>query len=112
MSEDSLRQLDLNLGEILDRLEEIYPNEGRSDPLQVFIECCREFVVRGPIANFPDWLAELSSRGRAIAPAVQQSRMREVADSLAKLIEDVSYGEVDDEKLSESLRILKFLDRP
>ena len=111
MTYDRYDQLTTIIGHILDGLEKNHPTESRSKALNDYIRCCRQFIQPGPIADYPDWLLLLRSHSNAIAPAAQFSRTRELAQAVAKLIEDTSYGEPEDKDVAEANRILNSLNQ-
>ncbi|NWK57754.1 hypothetical protein HW115_19200 [Verrucomicrobiaceae bacterium N1E253] len=94
-----------SLTQILDSLDASFDVNCRSASLDAYIKHCRLFCCEGVIPNYPDWLSGLRKIGNSIAPRIPNSKLRQIAQSVTKLIEDASYGEPEKYHFDEINRI-------
>ena len=82
---------------------------GSCSALGDFVVHCREFQSGETIQDYPDWLEQLGSLARTASQAEGRSSFGDAAISLSELIENLSYGAIEQVHVDSALEVVATL---
>ena len=80
-----------------------------SSALGDFVAHCRKFQSGETIQDYPDWLEQLGSLARTASQAEGRSSFGDAAISLSELIENLSYGAIEQVHVDSALEVVAAL---
>ena len=77
--------------------------------LTKFLEEFKQFKPGEVIFDYPDWLERLRRQAKILSSRHEGKTLVKVADKVTSLIEEISYGAIEDENVKEAQQILSLI---